>query len=90
MAWASCRLREVDGGGGVDEVPPDAANVITEPDERPAVYRRASLVPLYEITPITELSRFEIFGETMQTADFTTASVGPLAEILGVGRNPVV
>jgi DNA-binding beta-propeller fold protein YncE len=66
--------------GGADQVPPDAPNVITEPEERPAVYRRASLVPLYEITPLGELSRFELFGQAMKTTDFTTQNVAISAE----------
>jgi hypothetical protein len=43
---------------------------------RPAVYKRTSLVPLYEITPPGEFGRFEIFDKAMEAAAFTAGNVG--------------
>ena len=60
--------------GGVDDPTPDARPpIVGDPIDQPARYERRSLKPLFEITPQGEFDRFDILGESMTAADFTTA-----------------
>lgn len=57
------------------------------PPPPPSTYTRASLRPLYQLTPQSEFGRFEILGRTMRASDFqsfaTTTSVEQKLNELG-------
>jgi DNA-binding beta-propeller fold protein YncE len=55
--------------------PPDARVVAPPPPvPPPAEYKRASLRPLYQLTPTSEFGRFTIFDQQMLSADFQSAN----------------
>ena len=70
---------DVDAGPGPGTVmpPPDAGFVppVDPPPPLPAQYRRASLKPLFELTPIEAQRKFNIFDVVMNNADFQTNAV---------------
>jgi len=63
--------------GGDDTNPPVTTPPVPvpEPVVTPAVYKRGSLAPLYQLTPSAEFNRFTELNVKMANADFTTTAV---------------
>ena len=58
------------GSGGTTMPPPDKPPVT----QQPAVYKRGSLQPLYQLTPRDEYGRFIQNGVQMQDSDFISTA----------------
>jgi cytochrome c peroxidase len=74
LAAAGCSLPGL-GGGDDDPGDPDAPPE-QPPLPSPAVYKRGSLVPLFELTPQAEQGRIDILGERLDDAAFESSAVG--------------
>ncbi len=70
----------VDAGVLPPPPPPPPPGPPPPPPPPPELYRRASLKPLFQLTPINEQQKFNIFGVVMNNADFQTAGVGTSAD----------
>jgi DNA-binding beta-propeller fold protein YncE len=64
-------------GGGSDEPTPPGTQPPPPPDPvppAPAIYKRGSLAPVYELTPRAEYGKFTDQGVTMKDSDFISAA----------------
>ncbi|WP_233104132.1 YncE family protein [Haliangium ochraceum] len=70
------------GGGGGADLPPPRIGLTEE-------WKPASLTPLFQLTPVSEFDRFDIFNVQMTDDDFQTGQVRTSVEtkMLEVGRD---
>ncbi|ACY14459.1 hypothetical protein [Haliangium ochraceum] len=84
-ALSACSLGSVEDGGdgGVTPTPqpPVTQPPVVQPvPDIPPEYKRASLTPLFQLTPVSEFDRFDIFNVQMTDDDFQSNQVRTTVE----------